>query len=259
MSRISSVEEELNTEIIRSQVEIADGISNLLKNLNVPNADIIRLTLTDYLKLPRDFVEIAAMAAEAADAAGIGKEDGMGIGGGGGMGGMGGGDMGDEEMGGLGESPPYPGSEGPTPESGTQGAFGKDDFDIPEPREESHKEKSMLMERAGFKGRALRPSGTVSRSRINESRIALTKSVSKLGSLNKVKRISLVEDYRGDDGLDHQLRESLTRSARGNVGMEYATSSLLESALTHAEASVPESTLHESVRQVRNIRRKQRK
>lgn len=102
MSKISSIEEEVNAATMTQQVTLASNLAQLCQSLAIPNKEIIDLVFKEYLHVPRKFVEIAKLAAaidkavsDANPEQGGGMEDGMG----GGMGGMGGGGMG----GGLGD------------------------------------------------------------------------------------------------------------------------------------------------------------
>lgn len=274
MSRISSVEEELNTEIIRSQVEVAGSIADLLKGLNIPNREIIELTLTNYLKLPRDFVEIAALAAEAADAAGI-EGAGGGLGGGGGIGGMGGG-----EMNGSLDDMDMAIADGP--EAGTQGALTADDVaDIPDPVEESATARkiamlvesaipgrvineSLLVAKTGRVGPLIVPVGQVVKAQLMESRIKMARAVHDLESLTRYGKVSMVESYSRDTGFTEtawsstkSLMESVRAERRITAFPGVDATKLLESIancrINDLEAG---EQIHESAHAIKKLRKR---
>jgi hypothetical protein len=108
MSKISSIEEELNAANLGRQVELASTLTGLCQSLDIPNKEIIELVFNEYLHVPKDFVEIAKLAAsiEKAVRDNLEQEEADMMGGGGMGGGMGGGidDLGGEL--GLGDAPP---------------------------------------------------------------------------------------------------------------------------------------------------------
>lgn len=261
MSRISSIEEEVNAEVVERQANAARTIVDLLQLLNVPNKETIELVFTEYLKLPRDFVELAALAAEMRDAAGIeGEGGGMG-GGGGGMGGFGGGggDFGGEELdsealgselGGGGGSP--------------VGAFGADDFDIAEPKAESKSREQLQRLHESRKFRAfskrLVESVRVSRKTLTESLStsvvesitaadrSLTEALSKLRSVSVDKKVSLVESYSKEPGLSgmNMLVES--------INIKRPTAQLSEMFSGQSSATLVDVSSPEAVRIVKRMR-----
>lgn len=95
MSPVSAIEEELNAEILERQVNAVSSLTSLLQNLGVTNKDIIRLAFTEYMKLPKDFIKVAMLAAQVnqavggEDEGGLGMPPSMGMGGGGSLGGSG--------------------------------------------------------------------------------------------------------------------------------------------------------------------------
>lgn len=96
MSRISSIEEEMNAATMESQVKLADELTRLCQSLTIPNKEIIDLVFKNYLHVPKEFVEIAKLAAAVEKAItdnAAAAQQGAAAGGGGGMGGgpMGGG------------------------------------------------------------------------------------------------------------------------------------------------------------------------
>ena len=91
MSRISSIEEEVNATIMEKQVGIAHSLTDLCQALGIPNREIIDLVFREYLSVPRYFIDIAKLGVSIQGALGGEEEGGGGGGMGGGMGGMGGG------------------------------------------------------------------------------------------------------------------------------------------------------------------------
>jgi hypothetical protein len=125
MSKISSIEEEVNSAALEKQAGLAQTVASICQSLDIPNQEIIDLVFTEYLRLPRKFIDVAKLASRVVGALGL-KNDGdggdvlgmggMGMGGGGmDMGGpdLGGDDMGmEDEGGGSGQDmgAPEPGS-----------------------------------------------------------------------------------------------------------------------------------------------------
>lgn len=86
MSRISTIEEEVNVAILEKQANLARTIADLCQQLEIPNREVIDLVFREYLSVPRYFLDIAKLGTSVARALGQGQEGG-GPGGGGGFGG----------------------------------------------------------------------------------------------------------------------------------------------------------------------------
>lgn len=114
MSKVSSIEEEIKAATVGKQAELALSIANICQQLAIPNREIIELVFREYLKLPRDFIDIAKLAASIQQAVGApGADQGGMPGGGGGM------PMGGGGMGGIGAElglEPAPGDAGAPPD-----------------------------------------------------------------------------------------------------------------------------------------------
>lgn len=124
MSKVSSIEDEVDAAGMEKRASVAASIAQLCQNLGIPNPEIIELVFSDYLRLNRKFIDVAKLSARVVGALGL-KQDGDGgdVLGLGGMGGMGGGpsmggdlgamdDTDDMDMGdGMGEEPPPPGGD----------------------------------------------------------------------------------------------------------------------------------------------------
>lgn len=102
MSKISSIEEEVNAATMSQQVSLASNLAQLCQSLDIPNKEIIDLIFKEYLHVPRKFIEIAKLAAAIQKAVNdANPEQGGEMGGE--MGGMGGGGMGMGMGGGIGD------------------------------------------------------------------------------------------------------------------------------------------------------------
>ncbi len=95
MSRISSIEEEVNIATLEKQAQLANDIAALCQSLEIPNAQIVDLVFREYLSVPRYFLDVAKLAMSVNKAMGgeVGGGGGGMSGGGGMMGGMGSGDL----------------------------------------------------------------------------------------------------------------------------------------------------------------------
>ena len=91
MSKISAIEEETKAATVGKQAELATAITNICQQLAIPNREIIELVFREYLKLPRDFIDIAKLATSIQQAVGAPGTDQGGGGMPGGMPPMGGG------------------------------------------------------------------------------------------------------------------------------------------------------------------------
>lgn len=93
MSKISSIEEEVNMGTLEKQANLAATIAELCRGLGIPNREIIDLVFREYLSVPRYFLDVAklSMGVQKALSGQLGGDDG-GMGGGMPMGG--GGDLG---------------------------------------------------------------------------------------------------------------------------------------------------------------------
>jgi hypothetical protein len=90
MSKISALEEEVNAATLESQMRMASDLTRLCKDLDIPNRATMELVFKEYLKVPRNFIDLAKLAMSASSAASNGNDtsdsmfSGMGGGGGGG-------------------------------------------------------------------------------------------------------------------------------------------------------------------------------
>jgi hypothetical protein len=102
MSKISALEDEVRAATLERQANVASIIIDICQRLTVPNKEIIELVFREYLQLPRDFIDIAKLAASVEQAIGQPQQDG-GMGGGMPMGGggmpLGGSNLGGEDLG----------------------------------------------------------------------------------------------------------------------------------------------------------------
>jgi hypothetical protein len=96
MSKISALEEEVNAATLESQMRVAADMTRLCKDLEIPNSATMELIFKEYLKVPRNFIDVAKLAMAASSAAGNDTSDSMfgDLGGG-----MGGGGMDDLDLG----------------------------------------------------------------------------------------------------------------------------------------------------------------
>lgn len=95
MSKISSIEEEMNATMLEKQAAFASTLTGICQTLEIPNREIIDLVFREYLHVPRRFVDLAKLAAAVEQAiGGSGEEEEM-AGGAPFGGGLGGGDFGD--------------------------------------------------------------------------------------------------------------------------------------------------------------------
>jgi hypothetical protein len=115
MSRISSIEEEVNVAVLEKQVAMAGAITDLCQSLGIPNREILDLVFREYLSVPRYFIDIAKLGVSLQAALGGDNAEGGGMGGMGGLGGIGGADL---DMG------PPGGMEGGPDELGSMGGEG---------------------------------------------------------------------------------------------------------------------------------------
>ena len=101
MSKISSLEEELNASMLEKQAGLASTLVGICQSLEIPNREIIDLVFREYLHVPRRFVDLAKLAAAVEQAIGGNEDEEPGMEGGGGapFGGGLGGDMGMGDMG----------------------------------------------------------------------------------------------------------------------------------------------------------------
>lgn len=121
MSRISTIEEEVNVAILEKQAALSRDIADLCQQLEIPNREIIDLIFREYLSVPRYFLDVAKLGVSLQRALGDDSDGGDFGGGGGGFGGFGddfgmddfsGGEPGPEGPGGPGgELEPSPGPE----------------------------------------------------------------------------------------------------------------------------------------------------
>lgn len=95
MSKVSSIEEEVNAAAMSQQVALASNLASLCQSLAIPNKEIIDLIFKEYLHVPLKFVEIAKLAAAIEKAVQDNRQDQDAMGGG-----MGGGPIGGTGLGG---------------------------------------------------------------------------------------------------------------------------------------------------------------
>lgn len=246
MSRISSLEDEVNSSILEKQVSLAHSVAQLCKDLEIPNREIIDLVFREYLSVPRYFIDVAKLGSSLQSIFGGGSEDGgMGMGGMG-MGGVGG-DMSDldfDEDGG--------GVEGDPSEQDGEGSSGKLQDSKIKVVKPSKKQKLRLKN-----GIEMLRRGSVNLTEskekvIIESFIFNVKSlVSDLMSLQVIKKSSLVEGYTGDRLITepiHTKAAELVESLKGtDVSNAIAMTEVVDGSGQKAE-------VHESVRMVKRAR-----
>jgi hypothetical protein len=186
MSKISALEEEVRAATMEKQGQLASTIIDICQRLTIPNKEIIELVFAEFLQLPRDFVDIAKLAASVQQAVGLPIEQGEGGGMGGPMGGgmpMGGGGLGTD----LGLEP----EPGGNPE-------GAPDVELTTDKAGAGKQESQ----AQFKRNAvlLFESSLVGRgNEIKLQMVRMQKIVRDLGRIHASKKSSLVECYSSSD------------------------------------------------------------
>jgi hypothetical protein len=179
MSKISALEEEVNAATLESQMRMAGDMTRLCKDLEIPNSATMELIFKEYLKVPRNFIDLAKLAMSVSSAAaGNDTSDSMF----GGLGGGGGSDFGD--LGG---------------ETGGEEVEGEADVeDLPvEARRSLNK---ILVE--GVKSiRQRRKSGTLTeelKGSINESLSSMNANLSEIQSIRMSKKSSLTEQIENE-------------------------------------------------------------
>ncbi len=246
MSRISSIEEEVNIASMEKQAALAGDIANLCQMLEIPNAQIMDLVFREYLSVPRYFLDVAKLTAGVNAAIGGNLEGGPGGGGmmGGGMGGGGmdagldmGGDMGMGDLDDLGSMDAEGGGGGgEVPDDDTLVAGGARRNNLMERQERQKRAKKLktrqdrrryeTSERDGAELHdALRHiSESVKAGKLQEStdgplreevrreaRKTMEAKVRDLAEIGMSGRVSLVEGYTPADPVPKGLRESIAK------------------------------------------------
>jgi len=259
MSRISTIEEEVNVAILEKQANLANTIATLCQQLEIPNREIIDLVFREYLSVPRYFIDIAKLGTSVARALGT-DQDSAGGAGGGGLGGMGGmddlGDMGDEAGDGMDdlEMPDGSGSEaepvdGAPPKAPLMSGARAKSGNLFESRRRSTPKQQSVVDSL-IRGLSTRMKSLESedkkllRAKFVRSIINEVKSISEL---HTSKRTSLIESYTGEPLITETLPKALVRTAGSDKLVEsrtklveaYAKGGELEVNLVEAAGEAP--------------------
>ncbi len=272
MSRISTIEEEVNVAILEKQANLARTITDLCQQLEVPNREIIDLVFREYLSVPRYFIDIAKLGTSVARALGTdqGGDAGGGMGGGGGLDGApmddldGLGDEGGDGMDDL-DMPDGSGSEGEPPaDDKTKGpllssARKKSGNLFESRRRTSPKQQSVvdsMLRSMSTKMKALESE----EKKLIRSRFARTilNEIRSINELHTSRRSSLIEDYTGGLVATESLPAAITDTAK--LVESYKDGGSHEVNVTEAmgKVSLAEVTLvesHPTVRMRRGLRR----
>jgi len=278
MSRISSIEEEVNIASMEKQAQLAGEITNLCQTLEIPNAQIMDLVFREYLSVPRYFLDVAKLTAgvNAAVSGDLGGEGG----GGGGMGmgmGIGGGSMGGDDaasdlgMGDLDDLGSLDGGGGEDDnKDDTLVAGAKKRNNLMEKkarRPGGNRHETTVRDAHSLREALLHISNSVKTGKIQEStnaperkklresaRLAMEETVRGLADIGMSGRVSLVEGYTHGDGLIKGLHESIKEHTAQTVAHtvlgECATQSIAEAADAEPHPSV------QAVRRARSNRKK---
>lgn len=244
MSRISSIEEEVNIATLEKQAGLANEIAALCQGLEIPNEQIADLIFREYLSVPRYFLDVAKLAMSVNKAMnGDIAQDGMGggMGGGMGMGGMGGGGMGDGDLDGLGDlgdglddlgaDGPIDGAGGGTELASKTG--GRNNL-MEANRINNRGLKRTTRSEAAILAKQLAAISATMKSRstlveametakplLKEARAAIDRTVREIVEIGTSKRVSLVESYTAGDHVTPQLTEAVKKALALGESADY--------------------------------------
>lgn len=208
MSRISTIEEEVNVSILEKQANLSRSIADLCQQLEIPNREIIDLVFREYLSVPRYFIDIAKLGTSVARALGSNEASPGGPGGGGGLGGIGldDGDLGDGDLGDLGDEDGG-GDLGAAPQNAQpepQVASKRKSSNLFEARRKtSKKENSVLL--AAVRGISTPKMKALTAEKRDKLLRGMFAEIRSIGDLHFSKKSSLVEDYSGHSFASERL------------------------------------------------------
>jgi len=231
MSRISSIEEEVNIATLEKQAGLANEIAALCQSLEIPNEQIVDLVFREYLSVPRYFLDVAKLAMSVNKAMnGDIAQDGMGGAMGGMGGGMGGGLGGSGDLDGLGDLgdglDDGPGAESPLdgPELASKPGTKNNLVEVRH-RRTTRSEASVLRSALGHisevvRGRhGLTEAVDGTRKKLMEAAARdINNLVREIVEIGTSRRVSMVDSYHSGDG-DPVLVESL-RSKAANLPLD---------------------------------------
>jgi hypothetical protein len=179
MSKISALEEEVNAATLESQMRMAGDMTRLCKDLEIPNSATMELIFKEYLKVPRNFIDLAKLAMSVSSAAaGNDTSDSMF----GGLGGGGGSDFGD--LGGE-----------------TGGEEVEVEADVEDLPVEARRSLNKILVEGVKSIRQRRKSGTLTeelKGSINESLSSMNANLSEIQSIRMSKKSSLTEQIENE-------------------------------------------------------------